>query len=171
MWIFLAIFLDYSYFLGKSRIFTYKQVAYAKLWCDVGTFSSTTLYGLYLNIGITFFILKLLAYPNLWWDVGNSSSITLYGLYPNIGITFFLNLAIFGNIFGFLLFFVKKSNFHIQTTGISKVVVGCWHLLFYYLKWTIPKHWNHIFHESRYSWQYFWISPIFCEKVKFSHST
>ena len=108
--------------------------------------------------------MKLLAYPKLWWDVGTSSSITSNGLDLNIGITFFRNLDIFGNIFGFLIFFVKNSNFHIQTTSISKIVVGCWYLLLYHFKWTISKHWNHIFHESRYFWQYFWTFRIFCEK-------
>ncbi len=80
------------------------------------------------------FTFKLRASPNLVWDVGSSSSITLYGLYLNIGIIFFLNLDIFGNSFEFFLVFVKKSNFHIQSTGISKLIVGYWYLLFYHLR-------------------------------------
>ena len=134
--LFLAIFLDFSNLEWKCEISTFKLLSYTKLWCDAGT----------------------------------SSSIIPNGLYLNIGITFFMNLGIFGNIFGFFQFWQKKSNFHIQTMFISKVVVGCCPLLFYHLKCTISKHWNHIFQESRYFWQYFWIFPIFGEKIKFSHS-
>ena len=56
-----------------------------------------------------------------------------------------MNLDIYGNIFGFFLFFEEKSNFHIQTSGISKVELRYWDLLIYHFKWTISKHWNDIF--------------------------